>query len=440
MITFPKEFRFGTATAAYQIEGAITQDGRGRNIWDDFSETPGKTYEGQTGAITNDHYNRYKEDIAIMKELGLDSYRLSIAWSRILPDGEGRVEQRGIDFYRRLFTELINNGIRPYVTLYHWDLPSALQAKGGWNNRATVDAYVQYAKTCFESFSDLIDVWMTFNEPFCSSFLGHAHGVHAPGHTSIQEAYTVLHHHYVAHGLTVRAFREGGYKGYIGIVLNNMTAGPATDSPEDKEACEIARAYGARLFLDPLYKGSYPEIAIAPGVTIPIQDGDLEITSTPFDFLGVNYYWEDMVQADASTPTKYKVVQTNRDKTAMGWDIYPEGLYNQLTWIHQNYEVNYMYVTENGAAFEDVVLHDGRIHDVYRTEYIRTHLEAIAKAIKEGVPVKGYFLWSFIDNFEWSYGYTKRFGIVRCDYDTQKRTIKDSGYWYRDLIAHNKSN
>ncbi len=438
MITFPKDFRFGTATASYQIEGAVQQDGRGRSIWDDFSDTPGKTYEGQTGAITNDHYNRYKEDIALMKEIGLDSYRLSIAWSRIFPDGKGQKEQRGIDFYRRLFTELRENDIRPYVTLYHWDLPSALQAKGGWNNRDTALHYVDYAQECFREFSDLVDVWMTFNEPLCIAFLGHAWGVHAPGHTSMQEAYTVLHHLYLAHGLTVRAFREQTKDSYIGIALNIMTPRPASDSPEDKQAAEIATAAHARLYLDPLCKKKYPENGIAPGVTIPIQDGDMDIIGTPFDFLGLNYYWEDLVQADDSAPMKFSTVKTERPKTAMGWDIVPEGLYNQLKWVYETYGISYLYVTENGAAFEDVVLHDGKIHDKNRTAYLEGHLGAIAKAINDGIPVKGYFLWSFIDNFEWSFGYTKRFGIVRCDYDTQKRSIKDSGYWYRDLIAANK--
>lgn len=434
---FPNRFLWGTATASYQVEGAVDQDGRGPSIWDTFSHAPGNVEQGHTGDVANDQYNRYPGDIALMKQLGVDAYRFSIAWPRVYPEGGGAVNQPGVDHYRRLCDALLEAGIEPVPTLYHWDLPQALEDKGGWPERDTALRFVDYAVTCFDALGDRVNRWITLNEPFCTAILGYHVGVHAPGVKDRPKAYRAIHHLNLAHGMAVRAFRGENRRGEIGTTLNMQTPRPATRSAEDIEAADRAADLGTRMFLDPVLGNGYPErhLAAYPEVSLPIEDGDMEVIAEPIDFLGVNYYWEHAAAHDPDHPEGFRFVADYQPKTEMGWSIVPLGLYRHLKWLDDHTGGLALYVTENGCATADAVSADGRVHDTGRVDYLRGHFSAAASAMQEGVNLQGYFVWSFVDNFEWAFGYTRRFGIVYCDYETLERIPKDSFYYYRDVIA-----
>lgn len=438
-LQFPQDFTWGTATASYQIEGAAHEDGRGVSIWDTFSRTPGKVVNGDTGDVADDHYHRWQSDVQLMKNLNIDAYRLSIAWPRIFPQGRGIVNEVGLDFYNRLIDELLENGITPYVTLYHWDLPQALQDEGGWMQRGIVDDYVNYVDTVSSALGDRVKNWITFNEPWVFTWLGYVRGEHAPGLTSEtpEPAFITSHHCYLAHGLAVPVIRRNSPGAQVGITLNLSPADPATSKPADIEATTIYDGWFNRWYLDPLYRGSYPQDIVdmyAPYMP-DIQPGDMEIIATPTDFLGINYYSRAVIKAGATPEQPYDSEHPDGEYTAMGWEVYPNALYRLLKRIHADYNPPAIYITENGAAYEDVLTPDGKIHDERRTAYFESHLGAVQDAIDDGVPVKGYFAWSLLDNFEWAEGYTKRFGLYYVDYATQDRYLKDSGAYYAQLAS-----
>ncbi len=435
--SFPSDFVWGTATASFQVEGAVNEDGRGTSIWDTFCRDPGRVAFGHTGDIATDQFHRYEEDADLMRELGVSSYRFSVAWPRIFPDGTGKQNPKGFDYYNRLVDALLERGIKPAVTLYHWDLPQILQDKGGWPNRATAEAFEGYAKAVFDALGDRVKNWITLNEPWCSAFLGYHNGHHAPGVQDPQQAYDATHHLNLAHGLAVRAFRDGGYEGEIGITWNLSTPRPATASENDKLAADRAADQQTRMFLDPVFGRGYPERhLVANSVTVPVQQGDLDLISAKIDFVGMNYYSEQAVAYDENAPEQFKSVPTYQAQTEMGWDVVPNGLYRQLHSVAEATDGIPLYITENGCAQDDRLSADGtRVHDPKRIEYLKGHFAACARAIEDGVPLKGYYLWSLIDNFEWAFGYTKRFGIIFCDYTDQRRVPKDSFYFYREVIA-----
>ncbi len=437
-LEFPTDFLWGTATASYQVEGAVKEDGRGRSIWDDFCRLPGAVRHGHTGDAACDQYHRYPEDIALMRELGVNAYRFSVAWPRIQPEGTDPVNQAGIDYYDRLVDALKEADIEPMVTLYHWDLPSALQEAGGWPERSVAGRFADYARRVFDALGDRVQLWLTLNEPLCSAFLGYLEGIHAPGVRDRRLAYRAAHHLNLAHGYAVAAFRDGAYSGRIGTVLNPWTPRPATRREEDFQAADSAADGHTRVFLDPLLGRGYPErhLAAYPDIELPIQEGDEEIIATPIDYLGVNYYTEPVVAYDPEHPEGFRLCEQHQTRTAMDWPIVPAGINRQLKWLHEHTGGMPLYVTENGCALEDQLSEDGdKCHDPTRIEYLRAHLAQIKAAMDDGVNVKGYMLWSFIDNFEWAKGYTKRFGIVYCDYTDRRRVPKNSFYFYRDVIA-----
>jgi len=440
-LTFPEDFLWGSATASYQVEGATYEDGRGECIWDTFSRKPGAVYAGENGNIACDQYHRYPEDAALMAELGLKSYRFSIAWSRIIPEGRGKVNPKGIAYYRRLCEELHKNGIHTCVTLYHWDLPQPLEDEGGWTNRSIVEAFEEYVKVCYRELGDLVDMWITINEPLCVAYLGYLYGVHAPGYRDLDKALAAVHHVNMAHGAAVREYRKTGLKAPIGITWNPTTPRPATKSEADKKAADLARAFNTEIFMFPCLGKGYPELVKAAGAKIPIKDGDLELIAQPIEFIGVNFYSESPAAADESAVFKYTMKPFWHDTTGMGWPITPGGLERQLLWITEISKGAFgkaqipIYITENGCAYDDIVTADGRVHDKERVKYLQRHLAACANAIKMGAPLKGYYVWSLLDNFEWSFGYTKRFGIIHVDFKTLKRTPKDSAYFLRDTIT-----
>lgn len=437
-LSFPDGFLWGTATASYQVEGAASEDGRGASIWDSFSKTPGRVAHGHTGDVACDQYHRYREDVALMRALGVDAYRFSIAWPRVLPDGSGAVNRRGIDYYKRLATELLEAGIKPVATLYHWDLPQALQDAGGWPARDTAFRFAEYAEVCYEQLGDLVDMWITLNEPFCASVVSYLYGSHAPGERDRPRAYRAIHHLNLAHGLALEAYREAGLTRPIGIALNLETPRPATQRAEDREAADRAADLQTRMFLDPLLGRGYPQrhLDAYPQAPMPVEEGDLAVIAGKIDFLGINYYFEHAVAHDANHPEGFREVVQHYPTTQMGWYVVPQGLYRQLRWVHDYTGGLTIYITENGCAYPDALTEDGAsCHDRDRIDYLREHLAASARAVEDGVNLAGYFLWSFIDNFEWSYGYTRRFGIVYCDYVNNRRIPKDSFYFYRDVIA-----
>ncbi len=438
-LAFPEEFLWGVATASYQVEGAVREDGRGESIWDRFSRTPGKVSHGHTGDVACDQYHRYEEDAELMKDLGVESYRFSIAWPRVQPDGKGAWNEKGFDYYKRLSDALMERGIRPAATLYHWDLPQPLQDAGGWPARETAYRFAEYAEKVYEHLSDRISMWITLNEPWCSSILGYFDGEHAPGHTDRPEAYRAIHHLLLAHGLALKSFREGGYTGSIGITLNLSTPRPATKRPADVEAADRGADLRTRMFLDPLLGRGYPQrhLDAYPDLSMPIEDGDMSLISGRNDFLGLNYYTEDVARHHPDHPEGFALVPQYAPKTEMDWPVVPGGLYRQLHWVNRQTEGELpLYITENGCAMVDELDESGaRCHDPGRIAYLREHFAACKQAIDDGVPLKGYFLWSLIDNFEWAFGYTKRFGIVYCAYVDQRRVPKDSYYFYRDVIA-----
>lgn len=443
-LLFPKGFIWGAATSAYQIEGAVNEDGRAESIWDRFSRTPGKTRDGATGDVACDHYHRYAEDVALMAELGLQAYRFSIAWPRILPDGRGAVNQKGLDFYRRLAEALLERGITPYATLYHWDLPVALEDRGGWPARDTAQAFAEYAGVTVAALGDVITNWFTINEPWCVSLLSHQIGEHAPGRQEWPAALAASHHTLLAHGLAVQAVRAARADAKVGIVLNFEYAFPASDSPGDRDAARFRDGYFNRWFLDPLSGHGYPADMVAdytaagylPDGMAFVRDGDLAVIRTPTDLFAFNYYTR-VVLAAGPTPWQHRVVQLDTPRTEMGWELYPEGLYRVLLRLHSHYSLRNILIAENGVSYVDTPGPDGRIHDERRIAYLREHLAACHRAIEAGVDLRGYFQWSLMDNFEWGHGYAQYFGMVHVDYATQQRTPKDSAYWYRDLIRAN---
>ena len=441
---FPEGFDWGTATASYQTEGGCNEGGRGESIWDRFCHTPGKISDNSTGDITCDFYHRWKEDIKIAKELGIKVYRLSISWPRIFPDGTGRCNEDGIEFYRQVLSCLRDNGIKSAVTLYHWDLPQKLQDRGGWANREIVDWFEAYANTVYDKLGDLVDIWITLNEPYCSSILGYWVGEHAPGYHDYSMALTAAHNSLLAHGRAVKAYRASGLKADIGISLNMHMSYPFNESdPADIEAAKRNQQQINNFFGDPVFLGKYPQALLShlkqKGVVLPeIKDGDMELISQKLDFFGLNTYFTDHVKADETKwPLDCIPLKTGRPRTDAGWELNPEGMYDLLRWIHERYKPAKIIISENGAAFNDWVNTGGRVHDYNRIDYIAKYLIQVHRAVTEGVPVKGYYVWCFCDNFEWSFGLTRRFGIIHVDYGTQKRTPKESARWYARLINNN---
>jgi beta-glucosidase len=433
---FPPGFLFGAATSAYQIEGSPLADGAGPSIWHRFSHTPGHTHNDETGDVACDHYHRYKDDVALMRELGLNAYRFSISWGRVLPDGTGAVNERGLDFYRRLVDELLEAGIQPNATLYHWDLPAALDDRGGWLNRDVSWWFADYAQVVFRALDDRVSMWATLNEPWVTSDGGYLHGVLAPGHRNHFEAPLAAHNQLRAHAAAVQAYRAFGTKP-IGIVVNLEPKSAAGDSEEDAAAVRRADAYMNRQYLDPIFFGQYPpEMLDMFGEAWPnLWDAaDLRI---PIDFLGINYYKRGITRHDPSVPIERatRVENPRGTVTTLNWEVYPPGLTDILLWVTERYGPMPLYVMENGAAFYDPpVAVDGRIDDPLRVAYLRDHLHAALDAIDRGADLRGYFVWSLLDNYEWSAGYAQRFGIIHVDYETQARTIKESGRFYADVI------
>jgi len=440
-LTFPSNFSWGAATSAYQIEGAWNEDGKGESIWDRFSHTPGKIYQGDTGDIACDHYHLWPGDIDLMKSLGLNAYRFSISWPRVYPTGRGKVNSAGLDFYNRLVDALLGAGIEPYITLYHWDLPQSLQDEGGWLARATAEAFVEYADTLSNHLGDRVKNWITFNEPYVSSFVGYLEGRHAPGHTDLGEALASAHHLLLAHGWSVPVIRSNSPKANVGIVLNVSVVYPASQSYYDRAAVWQLDGKIFRWFLDPLSARGYPkDIAAHYNQSMGfIETGDMQIIATPIDFLGINYYSRKIVRSQAVSEDENspRTLFPNSNITEMGWEVYPEGLYEFLCRLHFDYRFSSYLITENGAAYPDQVGPDNQVHDPMRQDYLKSHLISAWRALESGVPLLGYFYWSLLDNFEWAYGYSKRFGLVYIDYPTQQRILKDSAHWYRQVIAAN---
>ena len=457
---FPADFLWGSATASYQIEGAADVDGRGPSIWDTFARTPGKVLGGDTGDVAADHYHRVEQDVALMSELGLQAYRFSLAWPRIQPTGSGEFNEAGLAFYSDLVDRLIAAGIKPVATLYHWDLPQALEDAGGWANRETALRFEEYARKVAERLGDRIHLWTTLNEPWCSAFLGYASGVHAPGVTDDEKSLRAVHHLNLGHGLAARAIKDVlGEDTPVSITLNLHVTRAASDDPADVEAKRRIDTIANEVFLRPVVDGEYPKEVFADTESITdwsfVLDGDLDLIKVPLALLGVNYYSTGRVKhgtppvgdgtpgpdghrSSVNSPwvgaTHAEWLPQPGPHTAMGWNIEPEGLVELLVELHERYPNLPLAVTENGAAFYDTVSDDGRVHDVERVSYLHDHIDAVGEAIEKGVDVVGYFVWSFMDNFEWAYGYDRRFGVVRVDYDTLERTVKDSGRWYAELV------
>lgn len=453
--TFPAGFAWGTATASYQIEGAVDADGRGPSIWDTFSHTPGKTNNGDTGDVACDHYHRYREDVALLAGLGVDAYRFSVAWPRIQPEGKGPANEAGLDFYSRLVDELLETGVQPCATLYHWDLPQALEDAGGWRERDTAERFAEYASLVHQALGDRVPQWITLNEPFCSAFTGYAMGRHAPGAREGHGALAAAHHLLLAHGLAVGSMRAGRHGDeQLGITLNLNHVTPATDTPADVAAAARADLLSNRVFTDPLLAGHYPELEAEVWGEITDfdfrRDGDLDLIGMPLDFLGVNNYFPSYakdapdVEPDPSirTAVDIGVLQNppaELSRTAMGWPVEADGLRRLLTWLDDTYRgLPPLFITENGAAYPDTVV-DGAVEDTDRIAYLDGHLRAVHAAIEAGVDVRGYYCWSLMDNFEWAYGYAKRFGLVHVDYPEGRRLPKASYHWYRDAIASTRA-
>ncbi|MEV1143267.1 GH1 family beta-glucosidase [Micromonospora sp. NPDC049799] len=453
-IRFPENFRWGAATAAYQIEGAARDDGRGPSIWDTFSRTPGKVHQGHTGDVACDHYHRYADDVALMAELGLHTYRFSVAWPRIQPDGTGPVNPRGLDFYDRLVDTLLSQGIDPIVTLYHWDLPQALEDRGGWTARETAEHFATYATAVHARLGDRVDTWTTLNEPWCSAYLGYGNGVHAPGERDAGAAFTAVHHLLLGHGLAARALRAAGAE-TVGITLNPADVRAADpDSAADAAAVRLVDGLQNRIFLDPLLRAAYPEdmlehVARFVDPATFVSDGDEKLIAAPIDLLGVNFYQPTYVAgrpdgaggggAYPGTDGAVEFLPPAGPLTDMGWMIEPAGLTRLLERIATDYPGVPLLVTENGAAFPDKAGSDpaGEVQDTDRIAYLDGHLRAAHEAIARGVDLRGYLVWSLLDNFEWAEGYRKRFGIVHVDYLTQRRTLKSSARWYQEVISRN---
>ena len=429
---FPADFTWGVATSAFQIEGAASADGKGPSIWDTFCRNPAHIKDGSNGDIACDHYHRYRADVELLASLNVKAYRFSMAWPRVQPEGRGAWNEAGFDFYDRLLDALHAKGIAAHLTLYHWDLPQALQDRGGWLARDTAHRFADYAHEVSRRFGKRIAAIATHNEPWCTANLGHGNGQFAPGIADAKAAIQVSHHLLLSHGLAMQAMRAGDASAQLGIVLNQWTADPATDSPADRALAELEYARSVQWFMDPIFKGRYPELALrAHGADAPlVQADDFAIIGQPLDFLGVNYYF----RAFCSAETPPRQPQGGHGYTDMGWEIYPQGLAELLLKLKAEYPLPPIYITENGMASADQIGH-GQVADKERIAFVRSHLDALAAAMQRGVDVRGYFLWSLLDNFEWNSGYTKRFGIVHVDYASQQRTLKDSAKWYRDFLG-----
>jgi beta-glucosidase len=427
-LKFPPNFSWGVATSAYQIEGAATEDGRGPSIWDTFSHQPGKTFEGHTGDVACDHYHRYDSDVDLIASLGVDAYRFSISWSRVQPKGHGAWNEKGLAFYDRLVDKLLSKGIKPHVTLYHWDLPQGLQDLGGWGSRDTTDCFADYADVIGRRFGDRVASICTHNEPWCTAHLGHHVGQFAPGDKDPQLAIQVAHHLLLSHGKALQAMRASGVKAPLGIVLNQSSVTAATPSQADRDSAERQYASFVRWYMDPIFLKRYPT---APGLTIypTVAENDFNTIAQPLDFLGINYYTR-IWASESSPPVPAPNAMGVND---MGWETYPQGLSDLLQQIDRDYDLPPIYITENGFAGDDHLV-GGKVADSPRIAYVHTHLAALQQAMEAGVDIRGYFYWSLFDNYEWNSGYAKRFGIVHVDYENQQRTLKDSAHWYSDLI------
>jgi beta-glucosidase len=454
---FPDGFLWGSATSSYQIEGAFAEDGKSESIWDVFSHTPGKVANGDTGDVAIDHYHRYRDDVALMSDLGLQAYRFSFSWPRIIPGGNGTIEQRGLDFYDRLIDTLLEKSITPLATLYHWDLPQVLQDKGGWTNRDITGWFADYCAVVHGAFSDRITQWATLNEPWVSAFLGYGTGIHAPGIKNPRPAFQAAHHLLLGHGNAISAMRAQSTTSQLGIVLNLAPVYLEGDAPADHPAHTSVALHDAilnRLWMEPLLQGRYPDILLQLGdlVTGHIHDGDLAAISAPIDWMGINYY-QDIRFVAADTPAGADPMAPPGSDlpgtvgvapapavgnvTSFGWSTTPEGLRNLLVSLNDTYPtLPPLYITENGCAY-DYPLVDGRVSDALRTTYLREHLQALHQAMTEGVDVRGYMHWSLFDNFEWAEGYRQRFGMVHVDFDTLERTPKDSARYFSRVIEHN---
>ena len=432
---FPVDFVWGVATSAYQIEGAAFSDGRSASIWDTFCRTPGKVFKGDTGDIACDHYHLWQDDLDLIKSLGVNAYRFSLSWPRIMPEGQGKLSEKGLDFYDRLVDGILERGLSPYATLYHWDLPQFLEDEGGWPRRNTAYLFADYAEAVVKRLGDRVVSYATLNEPWCSSFLGYGIGLHAPGIQDESKYLQAAHHLLLAHGLALPRMRAHAPKAKHGIVLNYEPA--YADQASNQALAQRYEDQYFNWFMAPLFNGQYPqELWHYFGNTVPIiKEGDFDIISKPVDFLGINYYTHARVKHDATAWLELGRYQNPGAKhTDMDWEISPHSLYDLLTRLHKTYTLPELYITENGAAFKDV-LQQGKVNDTERIAYLEGHLEACAQAIKAGVNLKGYFAWSLLDNFEWAFGYDKRFGIVYVDFDTQERILKESARWYRNFIT-----
>ena len=429
---FPKDFVWGVATSAFQIEGATDADGKGPSIWDTFCQVPGAIADASDGTVACEHYVRCSEDLDLIAKLGVNAYRFSTSWPRVQPTGSGAWNEKGLDFYERLVDGLLARGIAPYLTLNHWDLPEALQAKGGWANRDTAQHFVDYALGMHARLGDRVASIATHNEPWVMSVLGHETGIFAPGIKHRATARQVAHHLMLSHGMALRALREVGCKASLGIVLNLSPIEPATDGAADKAKARLEDGRLVRWYMDPLFKGAYPADVLEhlQADSPVVQPGDMDIIQTPMDFLGINYYSRTV----ASAAAPWDVYKSGLEVTDMDWEVYPQGLTALLLRLHQDYAVPPMFITENGGAFKDPLI-NGQVHDADRTRYLQSHIDAVHKAMAQGVNMGGYMVWSLMDNFEWASGYAKRFGIVHVDYATQKRTLKDSARWYQRFLG-----
>jgi beta-glucosidase len=450
-LLFPEGFLWGVATASYQIEGAVEEDRRSASIWDTFSHTPGAVLNGDTGDVACDHYHRYREDTELIASLGMGAYRFSLAWPRLQPEARGALNPKGVDFYARLSEALLERGVQPWATLYHWDLPQVLEDAGGWPARDTALRFADYAARVHDALHERIGDWITLNEPFCSALLGYAAGVHAPGVRDDGAAVRAVHHLLLGHGMAVGAIREQGRDSRVGITLNLSPVDAAAAGEGDVDAARRIDGLANRVFLDPVLEGRYPRDVLADLETISdfahVRDGDLRTIAAPLDFLGVNYYTRHVVRAGDGRGSERTPWPGSRDVeftgrglpvTEMGWEIDPDGLYDILTRLRRDYAaLPPIYITENGAAFADEPKPDAGVPDPERVAFLDAHFRAARRAIADGVDLRGYFVWSLMDNFEWAYGYSKRFGIVFVDYDTQRRTPKDSARWYADVARRN---
>lgn len=434
---FPANFLWGVATSAYQIEGAWNGDGKGPSIWDAFTHTPGHVFEGQTADVACDHYHRWPEDVQLLRQLGVRLYRFSISWPRVLPEGRGTVNAKGLDFYDRLVDALLEAGIQPFPTLYHWDLPQALQDRGGWLNRDTVHAFAEYASVLLQRLGNRVRWWTTINEPQVAAYVGHVTGEHAPGMRDLGAGLRAAHHLLLAHGEAVAVLRAGSLaSAQIGIALNLLPVYPASDRDEDRRAAERQDAVGNRGFLDPIFRGSYPDgHAEVFDLAVPVvRPGDLERIAAPLDFLGVNYYLRFVARHSDASPLRVEQVQPNGERSML-WEVFPEGLLLLLQRLWRDYRPPAILITENGTPADDVVNAAGRVDDVERISFLERHLAQLRVALAQGIPIRGYCLWSLLDNFEWAAGYRPRFGLVHVDFATQRRTPKASFAWYANVIA-----